>query len=409
MTWSGAVITAIAATACAQVKPPPQLAGVEPAKVPAGVTTPVLVRGSNFFGELHRNEDGQFTSDLEFAIIIVGADVQLVGTFNDTDTLATTLPATLAAGSYDVVVDTPSGAETVLADALRVVSAHVVIEDAPGGAGTEVGDRQLPLGAELQFYAVSRFDDDGSFIGDEVVGWSMTGNAGSIDVTEGSSTAFTASAVGTSQVSASHTVFGADTTGQLEVVAGSCGDTFCTGTEDTCSCPDDCGTMCGDGCCNGGENELDCPQDCSCATCTMGTCQETCTGDCTLECNSPCACSLDCAETTGTCMTSCDGGEICTVDCANVATCQPRCAGDSQCMFANCGSAGTCDARCTGNALCTIDCSGGADCTDSHCTGSAQCLLDCTGASSCGYAECDGVELNCPNNIIACNRPCPSP
>lgn len=41
-----------------------------------------------------------------------------------------------------------------------------------------------------------------------------------------------------------------------------CGDGSCNGTEGSCSCPQDCGSVCGDGCCNGGETCSGCPGDC---------------------------------------------------------------------------------------------------------------------------------------------------
>ena len=52
--------------------------------------------------------------------------------------------------------------------------------------------------------------------------------------------------------------------GQCECVIEICGNGVCKAEagENTCTCPEDCGTRCGDGCCNGNENKQNCPDDC---------------------------------------------------------------------------------------------------------------------------------------------------
>lgn len=52
--------------------------------------------------------------------------------------------------------------------------------------------------------------------------------------------------------------------------APECGDTFCNGSEDPCTCPADCttGACCGNSFCDTGEDECSCPEDCGpCGTC----------------------------------------------------------------------------------------------------------------------------------------------
>jgi hypothetical protein len=68
-----------------------------------------------------------------------------------------------------------------------------------------------------------------------------------------------------------------------------CGDGFCSGSETSTSCPQDCSTdpVCGDGFCNGGETNASCPQDCPptgpvCgnSTCEAGETNANCPQDC---------------------------------------------------------------------------------------------------------------------------------
>jgi len=356
----------VAVAGCEQVKPPPLITAIEPARVPAGVDTPVTVRGRNFFGELDRTADGRYSAELDFMIALPGTGRTLPATFVDTHTLTLTLPADVAVGNYELAVETPSGREAVSVDELSVAAARIVIEDAAGGNGNEVDARDLLVNGSLGLYAVSRFEDDGGFIADEPVTWSVSGDAGNVDATQGSDVTFSGKRPGIAVVTASHAVFGSDDTGDLTVIAADCGGSDC-----------------------------------------IDSCHETCVGDCSLGCNSSCTCELDCAGTTGTCSASCAGHDECVIDCVDAASCMSKCAGNSVCQINNCGTAGSCSATCSGNAMCRIDCAGTDSCGQFRCLGSAQCLLDCTNATSCGFASCGGGQTVCPGNVIVCNRACP--
>lgn len=78
-----------------------------------------------------------------------------------------------------------------------------------------------------------------------------------------------------------------------------CGDSACNGSESTVNCPDDCGTLCGDSACNGSETCQNCAQDC-------GTCPAVC-GD--GQCNG--------SETYFSCPSDCGGTNLtfCSSDC----------------------------------------------------------------------------------------------
>lgn len=88
-----------------------------------------------------------------------------------------------------------------------------------------------------------------------------------------------------------------------------CGDGICEPPEeDTCNCPEDCGSLCGDGCCNGNEDSTNCPEDCG-TVCGDGVCNGdensiNCPEDCGDECGDGvcgptenyCNCSADCPQ-----------------------------------------------------------------------------------------------------------------
>lgn len=358
--------TLAAVSACEQAKPPPVITSVEPARIPAGVATPLTVRGRNFFGELERTAGGSYTAALDFRVVLPGAQLDLPATFVDPKTLTVMLPPNLATGDYELGVRTPSGRDASFADRLSVAAVRLVIEDAPGGAGTEVDTRELLVDASLGLYAVSRFADDGAFLAGESATWSVNGDAGAVDVAQGQQVTFSATRPGVAVVTASHPVFGDDDTGDLEVIAASCDGAEC-----------------------------------------IDKCHETCTGDCSLECNSSCTCELDCAATPGTCSASCAGQDDCLIDCVDANTCVSDCAGNSSCLINNCATAGNCRATCSGNARCRIDCANTDSCGEFRCVGNARCVLDCKGASGCGFASCGGAQTVCPGGVIVCNRACP--
>jgi hypothetical protein len=286
-------------------------------------------------------------------------------TFVDPQTLTLAWPEDLPADSYDLALETPAGFQLALAQAVVVADARLVIEDAPGGAGIEVSDRTLAVDASLPLHAVSRFADDNSFIADEIAGWSVDGDAGTLDGKQDSMVTFHAAGPGSAVVTATHTAFASDSTGALQVAA-------------------------------------------SCADCSAGICIKPCTAaDCELTCDSPCACELSCAAGAKTCGANCAGQEDCRVNCAGATSCASTCSGNATCDVRNCAGAGSCAATCSGNASCRFDCANASDCGPFRCQGGARCLLSCAGATNCGFESCGGAETSCAGGIIACNRACP--
>lgn len=76
---------------------------------------------------------------------------------------------------------------------------HVTVEDAPGGGGQPIGDLVLTADEELVLYAVGRAED-GSFLGDVVVSWSVQGQMGTVVPGPDRSTRFSATTVGSGTV-----------------------------------------------------------------------------------------------------------------------------------------------------------------------------------------------------------------
>jgi len=173
-----------------------------------------------------------------------------------------------------------------------------------------------------------------------------------------------------------------------------CPGNGCEAGENSCSCPQDCGSVCGDGCCNGSENAANCISDCA-SICGDGLC----TGS-----EGTCTCSVDCGSACGDgCCNGSENSVNCATDCP--ATC-----GDLSCnglentcsCFVDCGS--FCgDGCCNGSensVNCSLDC--GSMCGDGSCTGmesACSCQLDCPDV--CGDMCCTGAE-----NPINCNADC---
>lgn len=119
----------------------------------------------------------------------------------------------------------------------------------------------------------------------------------------------------------------------------------------------------------------------------MGACVETCPSrDCQIACPAgECDCTLDCASTDGRCKPRCENDD-CVIDCSRVEACE---------------------ATCRGATTCEISCVDAEHCEKTKCEDGAACLLDCSGARECRFETCDGTVTSCPDNILACNRPCP--
>lgn len=107
-----------------------------------------------------------------------------------------------------------------------------------------------------------------------------------------------------------------------------CGDWVCNGSEDSSSCPADCGPVgyCGDSVCNNSETLCSCANDCGSTTCGDGCCG----GDEACD-----TCEADC----GACPGGCEGYEY-----------------DGYCWFEGAVQNETCDTICAANSMtCSSD------------------------------------------------------
>ena len=201
----------------------------------------------------------------------------------------------------------------------------------------------------------------------------------------------------------------------------SCGDGFCSSTEDPEICPRDCPIVCGDGFCDRGENVGNCADDCP-VLCGDGVCSpgEACASDCEERPPGPeCGDGLcESPEDTENCRRDCPvcGDEVCGPG-EEDGSCEQDCAG--------CG-----DGRCTGDETpetCALDClicgdglcSSGEDplscpedcayCGDGFCTDDENlelCPRDC---AWCGDGVCSPTETRsvCPDDCAVCgDREC---
>jgi hypothetical protein len=186
-------------------------------------------------------------------------------------------------------------------------------------------------------------------------------------------------------------------------VLPSCGDNICGTSEDTVTCPNDCGSLCGDNICGISEDTVTCPNDCG-SLCGDGACNlaetpDSCPGDCTEVCgDGTCSSgenSQDCMEDCGSCETSCnlpnasascDNGTCTLISCDN--------------GYGNCD--GLQDNGCETNLNTTINhcggCSEGCNLPNATetCDGGVCTLTSCDN----GYGNCDGLQDNgCETNL----------
>ncbi|MGB0716276.1 MAG: hypothetical protein ACPGXK_10380 [Phycisphaerae bacterium] len=171
-------------------------------------------------------------------------------------------------------------------------------------------------------------------------------------------------------------------------VPESCGDGCCTGSEDGCSCPQDCGPeVCGDGICNTAcEDCSNCPADCGCVNCDEQCVAGTCVAD-PVDCDDSVACTVDsCDPATGDCVNTpddslCDDGNACN----GVETCDPI----------NGCQAGT-----------PVDCNDNIDCTTDSCDpNTGQCTNAPVDAACDDGVYCNGTETCDPNNGCQAGTP----
>jgi hypothetical protein len=192
---------------------------------------------------------------------------------------------------------------------------------------------------------------------------------------------------------------------EISEYLGSCGDGTCSPSEDSCTCPADCGsppsaeTSCTDGIDNDCDSftdcdDADCTGDPACVCDSDGTCE---TGEDCNNCSSDCISGAGGAEC-GNGMCEAGNGEdcrSCPADCNGVSTGKPSgrycCGAETDCS----------DSRCTAGGLqCTNDPVSGDPycCGDLVCEGDEDvfnCSIDCGSAPFCGDGSCDAGEDEC--------------
>ncbi len=97
-----------------------------------------------------------------------------------------------------------------------IVATYVSIEDASGGSGSAITTETIISGSTLNLYAVSR-DSLDNFVADLSVNWSVPDGLGSFSSAFGSSTVFTAQAVGTQLITAEIPAFQSSSPGNITV------------------------------------------------------------------------------------------------------------------------------------------------------------------------------------------------
>jgi hypothetical protein len=194
-----------------------------------------------------------------------------------------------------------------------------------------------------------------------------------------------------------------------------CGDGACQqlpiGTEDNCSCPQDCPPVCGDGCCRPGEACGTCPECSPC--CGDRTCDPDETScdcaDCSPRCGDRCCdaaggetwqnCASDCDAPPPVCPSGfCEPGET---NCTCPDDCAPLC-GDRCCDPNGTETNATCPQDCaacaSAGSACSVpgDCCNGLACTGSLCcnptSGTCTTSADCCAGLLCDSGTCQSCS-----------------
>jgi len=143
-----------------------------------------------------------------------------IGVLSITTGISTTFNANVPgagviSADHATVTDDVSGAITVVAGAphrVKVLSGAI-------GVTAEVGNVTLTSGQTLIVHA-SSFDADNNYVGDLSVTWSVSGGIGTLSVTSGVTTTFTATSAGGGIITADHPSLIDDTTGFITVLSG---------------------------------------------------------------------------------------------------------------------------------------------------------------------------------------------
>jgi hypothetical protein len=139
--------------------------------------------------------------------------------------------------------------------------------------------------------------------------------------------------------------------------------------------------------------------DCSCPS--GDSCDYVCRGlGCVASCGANATCSVQVQEGTAS------------IACGRDATCSVAVLADAV-LSLECGRGGVCRAECQDVAICAVDCDFESAC-DLVCAPGTDCRMDCDrGAclcrgTACAFSACsDGAPRSCPDDVVACGRPCP--
>ncbi|UCF08877.1 MAG: Ig-like domain-containing protein, partial [Thermoplasmata archaeon] len=121
------------------------------------------------------------------------------GTISPAQGTSTNFTAGTASGTttvnavYTAPISNSTGALTVSVIVPAPIIDRIVIMDAPGGTGNAVADKSFIAGESYTFHAVGYNSTTGDFVDDVSVVWSVDSGLGTLDMTEGYSTNFTAS------------------------------------------------------------------------------------------------------------------------------------------------------------------------------------------------------------------------
>ncbi|NVB85093.1 MAG: hypothetical protein HOV81_42395 [Kofleriaceae bacterium] len=183
----------------------PRLSSVEPAAVTSLVASPVALHGEalDVVVAIDLDHDTAPVVDRGWKVAVGATTVD--ATWRDRTQIDLTIPAGLAAGTYDVTATSPAGATLVLHDALTIsaepIGLLLSIEDAPDGTGHPV-TADLVAGDSLEAYATVR-DRTGAFVGDVAAEWSTTAAIGTL-APAASAVQLHAEKVGTAHLVAHH-------------------------------------------------------------------------------------------------------------------------------------------------------------------------------------------------------------
>jgi hypothetical protein len=304
---------------------------------------------------------------------------------------------------------------------------YLEIDDREAVPGEQIYIPQHPGGRAKEFGIFSTSDNGGVCRVDSVNAAPCSGS-GYFDVgyycdTEGGSSGSPVLATSSHRVIALHHCAFCPNRGvpihlvydQIAQHLGFCGDGTCNGSEDSCSCPEDCGSPPGSEqlCSDGLDDDCDGSVDCD---------DVDCTADPACVCDGDGACEIgeDCISCPSDCISGSGGGAVCgngiceTADGEDCRSCSADCngltSGPKPYRFC-CGADIDCsDSRCAeGGLQCTsVPASGDPFCCgDGACEGdenSLNCELDCGEAPFCGDGTCGAGEDPC-----VCPEDCGSP